>query len=45
VTAPNLLRLNRAFGTLCYTLSPKGAAKLFPPLTLTLNETALSTVE
>jgi GR25 family glycosyltransferase involved in LPS biosynthesis len=84
---PTLLRLNRAFGTLCYTLSPKGAAKLlalclplaplrvffplldresdntgidipmnaaypqmaayaaFPPLALTLNETALSTVE
>jgi GR25 family glycosyltransferase involved in LPS biosynthesis len=84
---PILMRLNRAFGTLCYTLSPKGAAKLlalclplrprrvffpllnresdntgidipmnaaypeiaayaaFPPLALTLNETALSTVE
>jgi GR25 family glycosyltransferase involved in LPS biosynthesis len=85
--SPTLLRLNRAFGTLCYTLSPKGAAKLltlclplaprrvffpllnresentgidipmnaaypqmaayaaFPPLALTPNETALSTVE
>jgi len=85
--APTLLRLNRAFGTLCYTLSPKGAAKLlalclplaplqvffplldretdntgvdipmnaaypqiaayaaFPPLALTLNEIARSTVE
>jgi len=85
--APTLLRLHRAFGTLCYTLSPKGAAKLlalclplaprrvffpllnresdntgvdipmnaaypeiaayaaFPPLALTLNQTALSTVE
>jgi GR25 family glycosyltransferase involved in LPS biosynthesis len=85
--APTLLRLHRAFGTLCYTLSPKGAAKLlalclplapcrvffpllgresdntgidipmnaaypqiaayaaFAPLALTLNETALSTVE
>jgi GR25 family glycosyltransferase involved in LPS biosynthesis len=84
---PTLLRLHRALGTLCYTLSPKGAAKLlalclplapcrvffplldresdntgidipmnaaysqifayavFPPLALTLNETALSTVE
>jgi len=84
---PILLRLHRAFGTLCYTLSPKGAARLltlclplapqrvffpllsrksdntgidipmnaaypqmaayaaFPPLALTLNETALSTVE
>jgi len=84
---PTLLRLHRAFGTLCYTLSPKGASKLlalclplsprrvffpllnresdntgidipmnaaypqiaayaaFPPLALTLNETALSTVE
>jgi len=84
---PTLVRLHRAFGTLCYTLSPKGAAKLlalclplaparvffpllnresentgvdismnaaypeiaayaaFPPLALTLNETALSTVE
>jgi GR25 family glycosyltransferase involved in LPS biosynthesis len=84
---PTLLRLHRAFGTLCYTLSPKGAAKLlthclplaprrvffpllnresdntgidipmnaaypeiaayaaFPPLALTLNQTALSTVE
>ncbi len=82
-----LLRLHRALGTLCYTLSPRGAAKLlalclplaplrvffpllsresdntgvdipmnaaypqiaayaaFPPLALTLNETALSTVE
>jgi GR25 family glycosyltransferase involved in LPS biosynthesis len=85
--APTLLRLHRAFGTLCYTLSPRGAAKLlalclplaparvffpllnresdntgidipmnaaypkiaayaaFPPLALTLNVTALSTVE
>jgi GR25 family glycosyltransferase involved in LPS biosynthesis len=84
---PTLLRLHRAFGTLCYTISPKGAAKLltlclplaparvffpllnresdntgidipmnaaypqiaafaaFPPLALTLNVTALSTVE
>jgi GR25 family glycosyltransferase involved in LPS biosynthesis len=84
---PTLLRLHRAFGTVCYTLSPKGAAKLlalclplapqrvffpllnresentgidiamnaaypqmaayaaFPPLALTPNETALSTVE
>jgi len=85
--APTLLRLSRALGTPCYTLSPKGAAKLlalclplapcrvffpllnresdntgidipmnaayseidafvaFPPLALTLNEVALSTVE
>jgi GR25 family glycosyltransferase involved in LPS biosynthesis len=84
---PTLLHLHRAFGTLCYTLSPKGAAKLlalclplaprrvffpllgresdntgidiamnaaypqiaayaaFPPLALTLNQSALSTVE
>jgi GR25 family glycosyltransferase involved in LPS biosynthesis len=85
--APTLLRLHRALGTPCYTLSPKGASKLmafclplaplrvffpllnresdntgvdmpmnaaypeisafvaFPPLALTLNEVALSTVE
>jgi GR25 family glycosyltransferase involved in LPS biosynthesis len=84
---PTLLRLHRAFGTLCYTLSPRGATKLlalclplaprrvffpllnresdntgidiamnaaypdisayaaFPPLALTLNEAALSTVD
>ncbi len=86
-TTPALLRLSRALGTPCYTISPKGAAKLmarclplaplrvffpllnresdntgidmpmnaaypeidafvaFPPLALTLNEVALSTVE
>jgi GR25 family glycosyltransferase involved in LPS biosynthesis len=85
--APTLLRLSRALGTPCYTLSPKGASKLlalclplaprrvffpllnresentgidismnaaypeiaafvaFPPLALTLNDAALSTVE
>jgi GR25 family glycosyltransferase involved in LPS biosynthesis len=85
--APTLLRLHRAFGCACYTLAPKGAAKLlalclplaplriffpllsresdntgidipmnavypqiaayaaFPPLALTLNELAISTVE
>jgi GR25 family glycosyltransferase involved in LPS biosynthesis len=84
---PTLLRLHRAFGAPCYTLSPKGASKLLrlclplaprrvffpllnreidntgidipmnaaypaiaayaalPPLALTLNETAISTVE
>jgi hypothetical protein len=83
---PTLLRLGRAFGTPCYTLAPKGAAKLlrlclplaprrvafpllnrevdntgidiamnaayaelsayvaFPPLALTLNMDAISTV-